>query len=38
MVADQLKSVDWTARRATYAGSVGQDVLAEVLDRVALIL
>lgn len=38
VLADQLKSIDWDARRASYVGTVGQDVLDEVLDRVALIL
>jgi mRNA interferase MazF len=38
VLADHFKSLDWRARRATYAGVVGQDVLDQILDRIASIL
>jgi mRNA interferase MazF len=38
VLADHVKSVDWQARRAAFIGKVGQDVLDQILDRVAAIL
>ena len=38
VLADHFKSFDWRARRATYAGTVGQDVLDPIQDRLASIL
>ncbi len=38
VLADHLKSVDWMERRAEAAGSVPEDVLSEVLSRLAPLL
>jgi mRNA interferase MazF len=38
ILTDQLKSLDWRKRRATPAGRVGAETLAEVLDRLAPLL
>jgi len=38
ILADQLKSVDWKARRAQGIGRVPKEVLSEVLDRLAALL
>ncbi len=38
VLADQVKSLDWRARRAEYAGEVSPEVVAEVLRRLGLLL
>lgn len=38
VLADHLKSLDWRVRRTSYIGVVGQDILDQILDRVASIL
>ena len=38
ILADQLKNVDWRARRATYKGSVAPQVLAEVQAKIKALL
>jgi mRNA interferase MazF len=38
ILADQMKSLDWRARRATYMGVVGAEVVDEIFDRVANIV
>jgi mRNA interferase MazF len=38
VLVDQLKSVDWSARRVEFIASVGQDLLEEVLARLGPLL
>ena len=38
VLADQVKSLDWRARRAEYCREVSAEVLAEVLRRLGLLL
>jgi mRNA interferase MazF len=38
VLADQLKSLDWVARQATYKGAVPPATLREVLARIAPLL
>lgn len=38
VLADQVKSVDWVARRAERKAHVSEDVLREVLDKVLALL
>ena len=38
VLADQLRSLDWRARRAERVGSVAREVMAEVLARLAPLL
>ena len=38
ILADQVKSLDWQARRAEKKGTVSQAVLDEVLDKIKAIL
>jgi mRNA interferase MazF len=38
ILADHLKSLDWRARRAELAGRIPEDVLHDVLDRLAALL
>ncbi len=38
VLADQVKSLDWKARRATKKGAVSQKVLAEVQAKIAALL
>ena len=38
ILADQLKSVDWRARRAEFAGRASSEVLAEALAKVATLI
>jgi len=38
ILADQLKSLDWRARRAEYAGRLPAEVLEDVLARIATLL
>jgi mRNA interferase MazF len=38
ILADHLKSLDWRARCAEHAGRLPQDVLHDVLDRIAALL
>ena len=38
VLADHFKSFDWQARRASFIGTVNQDVLDQILDRLASIL
>ncbi len=38
ILADQIKSLDWRARRATHKGRVSADVLAEVKARIRALL
>ena len=38
VLADQLKSVDWKARRAEFAGRVTPEILAEALAKVATLV
>jgi mRNA interferase MazF len=38
ILADHLKSVDWHERRAQFAASLPDEILAEVLDRLAPLL
>jgi len=37
-LADQVKSLDWRARKAKKAGSVEQEVIEEVLAKIAALL
>jgi mRNA interferase MazF len=36
--ADQVKSLDWRARKATRIGAVSEEVVAEVLERLGALL
>ena len=38
VLADQVKSLDWRARRAAFAGRTSASVLGEVLDRLEILL
>lgn len=38
VLADQIKSVDWVARRAAYAGKAGEDVMQDVLGKALTLL
>jgi mRNA interferase MazF len=38
VLADQIRSLDWAARRAEKAGEVPKGVLAEVVERIGLLL
>ncbi|MFQ5953499.1 MAG: endoribonuclease MazF [Kiloniellales bacterium] len=38
VLADHLKSIDWTARRAEPAGTVGGEVLREVISKLRPLL
>lgn len=38
VIADQLKSLDWRARRATYLADGGDDLLDEVIAKISPIL
>ena len=38
VLADQLKSLDWRARRATHKGAVAPEVLAEVQAKIKALL
>jgi len=38
VLADQLKSLDWRARRATKKGVVNSEVMAEVQEKIAALL
>jgi len=38
ILADQIKSVDWVARHARYAGKVNPETVHAVLDRVRTLL
>ncbi len=37
-LADQLKSVDWVARRAAYAGKAGEEIIQDVLGKALTLL
>jgi len=37
VLSDQVKSLDWRVRRAAYIGKVKEDVLYEVLEKMALL-
>jgi len=38
VLADQIRNVDWRTRRAEYACAAGADVVAQVMDRLAVLL
>jgi mRNA interferase MazF len=38
VLADQVKCLDWRARRAEYAGAVSEATIADVIKRLGLIL
>ena len=38
VLADQVKSLDWRARRGAFAGQVPPSVLGEVLDKLEILL
>ena len=38
VLADQIRSLDWRARRAKYVEAAPQDVLTAILERLALLL
>ena len=38
VLSDQAKSLDWRARRTTYAAKVHQDVTAQVLNKLGTLL
>jgi len=38
VLSDQIKSVDWRARRAEFAAQAPEKVVAEVLDKLTLLL
>lgn len=38
VLSDQVKSLDWQARKATYAGAISQDGLAEVRQKLKVLL
>jgi mRNA interferase MazF len=38
VLADQIKSVDWAARRAAYAGKVGEEVMQDVRGKALTLL
>jgi mRNA interferase MazF len=38
ILADQVKSLDWTCREATYYGKVSSQILAAVGEKLALLL
>ncbi len=38
ILADQVKSMDWRVRGAEYLGSVPDDTITEVLERIAALL
>jgi mRNA interferase MazF len=38
ILADQLRSLDWRSRRAVFIGRLGEEALAEVLGKLAVLI
>jgi mRNA interferase MazF len=38
ILADQVRSLDWKSRRAAFIGRVGEEVLAETLGKLAVLI